>query len=111
MKQIFIPFPGVDVASITVTISRRRADDRPRFITAHLAYSQDVLRVLQNRRLLLRRVEVTADRTLEQREQFRALRAEIEQFNAANLSNPKRIKYVNGEPTTVFVKDDKQKNK
>ena len=109
VKQIFIPFPGVDVASITVTRSRRTADDRPRFITARLVSLQDVLRVLRNRRLLPREVDVTVDRTLEQREHFRALRAEIEQFNAANSGNPKRIKYINGEPTAVFFKEAKQK--
>ena len=56
-------------------------------------------------------VDITADHTLEKKDHFRVLSAEIEQFNAAKPGNTKSIEYVNEEPIAVFVKDARPKNK
>ena len=110
VMQILLPIPGIDVTNLTVVRARRQIGDRPRFITARLASAQEALRVLRNRRLLPRGVDVTADRTLSQRDQFRAVRQEVQEFNAANPGNPKKIQYINGVPTAVFVKKNTPKN-
>ena len=110
VMQILLPIPGIDVTNLTVVRARRQNGDRRRFITARLASAQEALRVLRNRRLLPRGVDVTADRTLSQRDQFRAVRQEVVEFNAANPGNPKKIQYINGVPTAVFVKKNTPKN-
>ena len=108
--QLLVPIPGLDLTRVTVNRSRRSMGDEPRFIVVRLSSPQDALRVLRNRRLLPTGIDVTADRTLAQREQFRAVKREVEEHNIANPNNQKRIKYINGEPKAVFIRDPRQRN-
>ena len=60
----------------------------PRFIMARLSSDKDALRVLRNRQFLPTSADTTADRTLDQRQEFRNMRQEVEDHNPGN---PKRI--------------------
>ena len=108
--QILLPIPGLDLARIIATRSRRQAGDGPRFITVWFSSAQDALRVLRIRRLLPEGIGVTADRTLAQREQFREVKHEVEEHNAANPNNFKIIKYINGVPKAVFARNPRPTN-
>ena len=74
-------------------------------ILVRLSSSSEISRILKNKTLLPKDVEISLDRTTLQREQFNRLMATVDIDNKTNPSNLKFVKYIKDIPTIV---DDKK---
>ena len=68
-----------------------------------LSIVDDVRRALSFSRRLPHGITVTSDRTTNQRQSLRALRAQAEQHNARNPGHPMEVRYVDNIPKLVEV--------
>ena len=103
--------PGINLNGLTVHRIPSRRQNEPGPIVARLPAQDEVVRVLRNRRLLPPGITPRADRTEAERAQLRSLAIEIEEHNAANPNDKKRIVYVRGAPTAVSVKKNHRPRK
>ena len=75
------------------------AAPRPILVRPHSVI--EVHRILRNRHVLPRPVEVSTDKTVEERLHLKSLIDQVNAHNAANPDNKKKKKYINGVPTIV----------
>ena len=90
----------------------RSVNGRPRAVIVSLSSRAQVLQILRNRRLLPPNLQVSEDRTRQQRELFNRLKEEVRQHNRQHPNEPCKIKFVNGTPTIVRESEEtlRQKN-
>ena len=92
---------GINVQNIRVRRVGRSVNNRPRAIIVTLSSRAEVLQVIRNRRTLPNGINVSEDRTREQRAFFSGLLRQVRAHNNENPSDPWRIKYENGVPKIV----------
>ena len=100
--SILSKVPAIDLTNVVARrLGKTRANGPPRPILVRLQSAPEVRRILRNRHVIPRPVAVSTDKTVEERLFLKSLIEQVNAHNAANPSNRKKIKYVNGVPTIV----------
>ena len=105
VKKCLAKISNINTDSIIVTRFSKptmRSDFPPILMRFNSSY--DVTRILKNSRLLPKDVEITADHTPTQRNQYKHLKKIATEHNAANTLNQKVVKLINGTPTLIDKK-------
>lgn len=101
VKEILNKVGNIDTTNVSVRRIGNPSNGKPRPIIACLRSQSDVLRVLRNRNLLPRTIQLSTDKTPNQRKQLQELRAIVMAHNNSNPATRKTIKYIRGVPTVV----------
>ena len=109
--QVLSRIPGIDLSGLIVRHIPSKRVEEPRPLVVRLMSHDDDVQVLCNCRLLPQGILPRADRTEAERAELRSLSIAIKQHNAANPNNRKRIAYIKGVPTAVFVKKNPRQRK
>lgn len=106
-KQILGVIPNLDLSEIR---TRRIGKFEPRAcrpLMVMLPSNAEVIHIFKNRHLLNQKYPIKSDLTLEQRSKIKELRCKLDKMNG-NASTPSMtIKYINGEPTIIPLKNFK----
>ena len=95
---------NVDVSNLdTRRLGKVDLQKGPSLILFNMRSSQEALRVVRNKRLLPKGVEVSLDKTAAQRKHLKALMAEVDAHNESHPNSPKTIKYRNNVPVVLGV--------
>ena len=102
-------FPGLSLNGLSVRRVPSRRSDILRPIVARINSQDDVIRFLRNQRLIPSGLTAHADRTEAEHNRFQLLLDQVNQHNETHPDDKKRIKYVNGIPTIVSVRNRRNK--